>query len=181
MTISQHGTSPRALSALIARLTGAFPNPDDAGPVGPWGPVIRKAGRQFRQVYGPQPDPWRWAALNPQPLPPRLVYAVALAQAVIDQVDALQDLALALPDEAQRGVQAHASGVIRRFIDDCGNGHIVIHLPRHVVWPPGDDEPRPISPEELVVIGARLAQAGAVHPDFEAAGQQLGELGQGRM
>lgn len=42
-------------ASALGRLLDAYPNPDDAGPVGPWGPVIR-----FGDLV----------SLNPQPLPP---------------------------------------------------------------------------------------------------------------
>lgn len=42
--------------ALVNRLTDAlYPNPDDSGPVGPWGPWISEAIKE-----GPHPEPWGW-------------------------------------------------------------------------------------------------------------------------
>lgn len=170
MTNSQLSLSPRALVSLIAGLTGGYPNPDDPEPVGPWGPVIRQALERVRL-----------AALNPQPLPPRLAVARELGEALVSQVVALQALAEALPGEARGSVQSYASGLISRFIDDCGNGRIVIKIPKHGPWPPNPDEPKPIGPEELALIGAGLASAAALHPDFGAAGARLMELGLGQM
>ena len=166
----------KILVSLVSRLTDAYPNPDDSNPIGPWGPIIRKTVERFRRVYGPQPEPWVWAALNPQPLPPRFVMAIALAQTMIDQISSLGELAKALPEASQESVASYSSGLIKRFIDDCGNGIIVIHIPRGP-FPPSDDEPKPIGPEELIVIGAQLANAATIHQDFETAGIALIEMG----
>ena len=50
------------LVALVNLLTdAAYPNPDDSGPIGPWGPWIREAlkDRRFPQhLNGPLPEPW---------------------------------------------------------------------------------------------------------------------------
>lgn len=41
-------------------------------------------------------------ALNPQPLPPRIAFAVALAREVVDRVNSLHQLAQALGDSGLR-------------------------------------------------------------------------------
>ena len=167
---------PQSLTPLILHLTGSLPAPGDAGSPAPWGPVIRQAQERLRHLAGPQPEPWSLAALNPQPLPP-LRAAAALSSALIDQVGALQMLAGALPSELGQGVHTHLGALITRFVDDCGNGHLVIELPG--VRPPG--EPRPLGPEALVVIGAHLLDAAALHPAFGDAGLQLVALGLERL
>ena len=59
------------------------------------------------------------AALNPQPLPPRIVFISALAQVVIQRAELLHELATASTTERQISV---SGGYIGRFIDDaCGN------------------------------------------------------------
>ncbi len=175
MTATAQHHAVRTLASFINQLNGTDPNPDDAGPVGPWGPIIRAAFMRLRWVEGPAPDPWAPA------LPPRLAFAQALGQVLVDRVDALQDLALALPEEGRRGVQQHIANVITRFIDDCGNGRIVIRIPKHGPWPPSDDEPKPITPEELLLIGAQLAGAGAIHPALPEAGAKLMTVGLERL
>ena len=180
MTISKLNMPAKTLVSLVNHLIGAYPNPDDPEPIGPWGPIVRKALEHYRVVFGPQPEPWHWAALNPQPLPPRMVVAVGLARALVDQVSALEEFSKALPGESQQSVASYSSGKIKRFIDDCGNGILVILVPKHGPFPPSDDEPKPIGPEELIVIGAQLANAAVIHQDFEAAGIALIEMGMSR-
>ncbi len=170
----------KTLVSLVSHLVGGYEDPDHPLPHGPWDPVIRKSLERVREFYGPQPEPWAWVALNPQPLPPLTLGAVALARSVVDQVSSLSELSKALPEASQESVATYSSGFIKRFIDDCGNGIIVIHIPRGFPWPPGDDEPKPIGPEELVVIGAQLVSAAAVHQDLEAAGIALIEMGLNR-
>lgn len=91
---------------------------DDAHPLppAPWDPVIRIALKRIN-VFGPLPDPWKAVftsiltrhaeigdvissgpsfgeevALNPQPLPPRFAFLVALAQMVISRAELLQEI-----------------------------------------------------------------------------------------
>ena len=178
MTMTVHSLDHRSqmLVALISGRFGLNPDPDgpEVGPNTPWGPIITQAYDHVRTLYGPQPEPWRLdrVALNPQPLPPRWMVAGALALALTGQTARLQELAQALPREAQGSVEAYRKGLITRFVDDCGNGLIVIHLPKHGPFPPGDDEPKPIGPEEQLVIGALLSAARG-QPDLQAAGLQL--------
>lgn len=182
MNGSNISLSHKTLVRLVSHLAGLYPNPDDPDPVGPWGPVIRKALWRVRWAAGPgQPDPWVWAALNPQPLPPRYAVAVALGQAVVDQVGSLEEMAQALPEGSRSSIAAYVKGFIGRFVDDCGNGHIVIRIPKGGPYPPGDDEPKPIGPEETVLIGVQLALSAGVNPDLGEAGAKLMELGLSRM
>ncbi len=172
------------LVALISGHFGLNPDPDgpEIDPHSPLGPIVRQAHNHIRALYGPQPEPWRSdrVALNPQPLPPRWMVAGALALALTEQTARLQELAQALPGEVQQHAEAYRSGLITRFLDDCGNGIIVIHLPKHGPFPPSDDEPRPIGPAEQVVIGALLSTARG-QPDLQAAGQQLLGAGLNRL
>ncbi|TSA83859.1 hypothetical protein FNU79_11580 [Deinococcus detaillensis] len=173
--------SRQALFSLVGALTG-YPNPDDSNePRGPWGPVIRQA-RDKLHVMGLQPEPWRAVTLNPQPLPPRWAAASALAEVILDRVDHLEMLAAALPKEAGASLRAYGSDMIRRFVDDyCGNGIIVIHLPKHGPFPPGGDEPQPIGPLELLVVGMKFTGAAELSGDVSAAGEKLIEVGLQRM
>ena len=59
MTHTHFQLSPATLAALVSRFGGFFPGPDDPEPSGPSAPVVRRALERF----GPQPEPWRWAAL----------------------------------------------------------------------------------------------------------------------
>lgn len=173
--------SRQALFSLVGALTG-YPNPDDPNePRGPWGPVIRQV-RDKLHVMGPQPEPWRAVTLNPQPLPPRWAAASALAEVMLDRVDQLEMMASALPKEAGASVRNYSSDMLRRFVDDyCGNGIIVIRIPRHGPFPPGDDEPKPIGPLELLVMGIKFIGAAERSRDLSAAGEKLIEVGLQRM
>ncbi len=177
MTHTHFQLSPATLAALVSHFGSFFPGPDDPEPSGPSAPVVRRALERF----GPQPEPWRWAALNPQPLPPRSAFAVVLARTLTEQVETLQTVAQALPAESGESIQAHLGTLISRFVDDCGNGVIVVHLPKGGPWPPGDDEPKPIGPEELVMLGAQLTLRAQPHPALEAAGETLMALGLERL
>ena len=177
MTHTHFQLSPASLATLVSGFGGFFPGPDDAEPSGPSAPIIRRA----LERVGPQPEPWLWAALNPQPLPPRSAFAMVLARTLTEQVESLQMVAQALPAESGESIRAYVRTLISRFIDDCGNGVIVIHLPKHGPWPPGDDEPKPIGPGELVMIGAQLTRAARLHPALEAAGETLMALGLERL
>lgn len=134
MNGSNISLSHKTLVRLVSHLAGLYPNPDDPDPI-PWGPVIRKALERVRWAAGPLPDPWVWAALNPQPLPPRYAAAVALGQAVVDQVGSLEEMAQALPEGSRDSIAAYTKGFIGRFVDDCGNGHIVIRIPKGGPYP----------------------------------------------
>jgi hypothetical protein len=169
----------KAFVSLVSLLTSAYPNPEDDNPPGPWDPVIRKVLTRISR-FGPQPEPWVLAGLNPQPLPPRAAIAAALAQEVVDSLGSLQVLAEALPQEGQRAVRNH----LARFIDDCGNGRIPFPWPWP--WPPIRKE-RELGPVELVVIGAQLANAArgfadsSLQKDLEEGGARLIEMGVSQM
>ncbi|MGZ8224081.1 MAG: hypothetical protein ACXW0H_03245, partial [Methylobacter sp.] len=102
----------------------------------------------WRRVFGPLPDPWRlifasllarhpeiWdviggghsfsdeVALNPQPLPPRFAFLIAVAQAVISRAELLQEIGDATRREGEQQGIIIVSGYTRRFVDDfCGTG-----------------------------------------------------------
>ena len=133
------------------------------------------------------PDPWVQVSLNPQPLPPRTAFAVALAQGIADQVSLLAGLAGAATGGSD--TEAAASELLTRFVDDCGNGRI--HFPwKHwpFPWPhQGDDLVGELNPAEIVVVGVELANAAAwvdderLRRDLEQAGANLVDAGLGRM
>lgn len=171
--------SRKACVSMVSVLTGANPNPEDDTPVGPWGPVIRKALTRISR-FSPFPEPWVLAGLNPQPLPPRHAIAAALAQEVVDSVIALSELAEVMPQESQGA----ASKRLERFIDDCGNGRIPFPWPWP--WPPIRRQ-REFGPVELVVIGAQLASSAQGLTDsslqgaLEEGGARLIEMGLSQM
>lgn len=133
-------------------------------------------------VMGPHPEPWKVVlngilarhpeafdaigghqgladevALNPQPLPPRFAFLLAVAQVLVARAELMQDLADAMAREGeQRGIII-VSGYLGRFSDDfCGNGF-------QLKWPfPG---PRPhwfggeLDAIDLVVIATEFEAA----------------------
>src|SRR5680860_148388 len=71
----------RSIALFLANILG--PEVYDAPPFNRGNPY---RGRAIRNVVGPLPDPWLEVALNPQPLPPRELYAIVLADAHIQEV-----------------------------------------------------------------------------------------------
>jgi hypothetical protein len=164
--------------STVFRLVDAisYPNPDDSGPIGPGGPVIRSP---FREID--------WVLLNPQPLPPKIATALlkerlgpqpepwrvgVMTRSVIASM--LSEIPSA-GEHALRGVRTQLSDLVD---DWCGT-----HPPRSPwPWPP---RPRRDSlfGEELIVAGAqfgRMADTMSGHPlqeDFAAAAGQLFEAG----
>ncbi len=117
-----------ALVRLLDEL--GYPSPDDPGPYGPIGPIIRRA---FRDLS--------WVLLNPQPLPPRAEpnpepwRLALLARGLIDRVVGQYQLAeiLGAAEPAEKAVGTICS-YLRDVIDDwCGT------RPPKWPWPPRFD------------------------------------------
>jgi hypothetical protein len=96
-------------------------------------------------------------ALNPQPLPPRAAFLIAVAQAVIRRAELLQEIAGATSqDGSQQGIII-VGGYTSRFSDEwCGTGF-------KLRWPfPG---PRPhwfphkLNAIDLIVVATQFEQA----------------------
>jgi hypothetical protein len=96
-------------------------------------------------------------ALNPQPLPPRAAFLIAVAQAVIRRAELFQEIASATShDDSQQGIII-VGGYTSRFSDDwCGTGF-------KLRWPfPG---PRPhwfpyeLDGIDLIVVATQFEQA----------------------
>jgi hypothetical protein len=119
----------------------ARPGDDAPTPPGPWDPLIRGIFAHA-SVFGPQPEPWRlaavcgvlhrgdFAALNPQPLPPRALAVATLGRALLARAELIGEAA------AHSGNSGAAARYVTDLIDDwCGTP------PRKLPWPwPG---PRP--------------------------------------
>lgn len=161
-------------------------------------------------IFGPQPEPWKailasilarhpeiWDAiggghnpfasveLNPQPLPPRYAFLIAVVQTLTSRAELIQELA----DSSQRKGEQQSiiivSGHVSRFTDDfCGTGF-------RLRWPfPG---PRPhwfaqeLTGIDLVVMAAQFDHAGreAFSPDLQQslanASAKFAETGLSRM
>jgi hypothetical protein len=154
---------------------GPRPEPWDVfGPGVPW--------RTLESVFGPKPEPWKVVlasvlarhpeifdviggghsfgeevALNPQPLPPRFAFLVAVAQVVISRAELLQEIGDAISRQGEQQGIIIVGGYTSRFSDDwCGNGF-------RLRWPfPG---PRPhwftneLDRIDLVVMATQFEQA----------------------
>jgi hypothetical protein len=161
-----------------AHLAGPFPEPWQAfaGPVpDPW-----------QTAFGPSPQPWLPAlltniitrrhpelwdlfggnpltrvGLNPQPLPPRILFAAALADELAGRATAALELSDWLPRQGEARGIIIVGGRVRQFIDDiCGND-IKFRFPK-----PG---PRPwwwqeeLRGADLVAMGVRFEAAAAAN------------------
>jgi len=87
-------------------------------------------------IGGGRRDPGELAGLNPQPLPPRLAFAMAVADTVVRRARAVQDVADATANDGEERGSIIVSGYVGRFVDDyCGTGF-------KVGWPfPGPPPP----------------------------------------
>jgi len=144
------------ISSLVAELLGTQLNPVLNSPSPqPWGAYIRKALKQG--VFGPGTQHWQYyalsqnfqasyllAALNPQPLPPRSAFMIAVLQEVIDQVRLIHEVASALNQRGQEQSIIIVSGSFDKYIDDIDElcGPIIKIILKHKKWR-GDDEPIP--------------------------------------
>lgn len=189
----------RALLSSIRQLIGSFPNPDNPTPPGPWDPVIRWALQRTFWVFGPgDPDPWRWgralgqqpdpwvmAGLNPQPLPPRVMFFSILAHEMTGRALSIQETADVINSQGERQGIIIVGGYVSRFTDDiCGNG-----FPLPWQFPP----PRPwwypeeVSGLDLVVAGMQFEKAASqtysceLKQAFADAGAKLTAVGLSRM
>jgi hypothetical protein len=165
--------SRQALISLVRGLIAGYPDPEDSGPLGPWGPVMRKAVDAALVRSGPSPDPWRavrspphpdsWrsVALNPQPLPSMTAVAMALAEEVADRAALIGQSA----DAAGKGGNA-GSNYIKYFVDDwCLTG-----VPK---WP----QPKR-DPIELLTIGTTFLRLAESVGDDEGLRQSLTDGGE---
>jgi hypothetical protein len=193
---------PKELAVFAGSfLNGAgYPAPDDDEPVGPWGPVIHKALRNtvlqagtsnmalhiLAQKYPAIWDLWGGplvqVALNPQPLPPQIVFAASLAQEVIERALLIQDLA-----EAFNPGQLHSvvPKYITRFSDELCPEPPKIKIPKGP-WPDPEPDER-WGASELMVIGLAVQQAavsfadGEVQKSFNEASNKIMETAVSRL
>jgi hypothetical protein len=185
----------RALTAVVSGLiAGGLPAPDDPRPPGPWGPVLRRTFARLRDRAGPVPDPWRSlsprlaspldaVALNPQPLPPKALFAVMAAEELVELASRLDDAAEAAGQGGSPGSRA-----ILRLAEDAEL------CPPFLGWPipprpKGDPDPGPrpnetqFDPVDLVTLGVALTQLADTIPGEELrqatakAGEMLVERG----
>jgi hypothetical protein len=186
-----NGTIPFTQAALVKLLDDMlYPNPDDPGPYGPIGPIIRWAlsdlswvllnPQPLPPVAGPGPQPWYF---GPVPDPWRSAF---LARTVIDRAVAHYQFAEASAGREQlERTTATIGAQLREFVDDyCGTRPP--RWPRPWPWPPHFDAAQ-LRALDLLVAGAQFHKAADVAPDsplhaeFSAAAEQLFEAGLRRL
>lgn len=174
----------------------AYPNPDDVGPLGPAGPVIRW---------------WDWVALNPQPLPPKWQWTepwrkwgphpepwrswgdrpdprgwTMVAQATIGQAMESFEMAgiIVVGGDTERARESIQDS-LTKFVDDiCGTPPRKGPFPGP--WGPVLD-PERLHPSNLVIAGAQFHKAAESlgdHPlrgTMQDAAQRLFETGLSRL
>jgi hypothetical protein len=161
--------SQRALWSLLELLN---PNPDDAGPVGPGGPVLAGILGRIEQVL-----------LNPQPLPPK-ERAVVAARVMIAQSVSTYEMAEAVAaDGGERALQLIDARISRLLDEDlCPRPP---KPPRPWPHPWGDvlGGSDPIQPAEMLAASVQFQKAAdayeglALHAPFLSAAEQLREAG----
>lgn len=185
-TTATSKASAETLRGVIAQLfNGGYEDPENPQPPGPWDPVIAAAVRRTAGAIHPRPEPWtfgQWSgawrlaaerhpalwdlfgggplsqvALNPQPLPPSVVFASALADEVLSRAAIVQEVIDVLPDDAgQRGIII-VGGYVSRFVDDiCGND-FRMKFPLPV--PPPRWFREELSSADLIVLGTQFHSA----------------------
>src|SRR5688572_4467482 len=104
------------LLAFVRTIIGPRQGPEEGTqptPPTPWDPVVREALERIGTRV----------ALNPQPLPPRYAFMVAVAQTVISRAQLLQELAEAMPRQGAQNEGIDVGGYTSRLTDDlCGTG-----------------------------------------------------------
>jgi hypothetical protein len=165
------------IRVALEQIDAFSPRPEPwklAGPGVPW--------RRIASVFGPRPEPWKvvfarivakhpeiWdvigggdkfrekVALNPQPLPPRFAFLVAVAQAVINRAELLQEVADATAREDDQQGIIIVGGYTSRFSDDfCGTG---FRLKYPFPGPPPHWFTNDLDGIDLLVIATQFEQA----------------------
>jgi hypothetical protein len=103
---------------------------------------------------------WDWVALNPQPLPPRVLFSTALVEEVIDRTLFMQEIADSMKnDGSDRGIIV-VGGIIDKFVDDLCPERPKIPFPKKKgPWPPEPDPDPRWQALELLVIGHQFQKA----------------------
>jgi len=159
----------------------SYPDQDDPQPPGRWDSYIRKV---LGKLKGPHPEPWKavdrhlgfgptpepwdlnnpysFADLNPQPLPPRATLHAAIMQEVIDRAVLIQDVAEALHQTGEERAIIIVSGSVKQFADEidelCPRLTILIHPPKGI----GDPVPHPNWNAFELMLAASVFQQNAL-------------------
>lgn len=186
---SKSQLSKLKFTAVVNQLINAYtPNPEDPDPAPwPWRHVINKV---FERMSSSYVNKWTFAALNPQPLPPKIHFSITLAHEVIERAGMMLEVADGLnKDNEERGIII-VGGYLRQFVDDiCPELPKIKHPKKRwpFPWPP-EPEPNPRwSGIELAVIGtifqneARVSGHQGIQRVLNDAGEKLFEVGLSRM
>jgi hypothetical protein len=148
-------------SVLAGVLNHMYPDPEAVGPLGPYGPVVRRSVERA----GPLPDPWLGAAA-----------AGALIRHVLGQ----QELAVSL-GAAERGNELARTSIQRFVADFCGTPprpHWPFPWPPPPWWAQGE-----VRPVDVLVAGAQFHRVAETMPDnvlaaeFDAGADELFAVG----
>ena len=144
--------SARSVVSLLARIFG--PSFYDGPRFGGGDPGWRN---RLEIVGGPQPEPWRAVMLNPQPLPPRELYALALADGHIQELLNLDRVGALFGGDVTERALGRSLQLVAEIDDLC---------PRWPHWPKGWPPPPPppwereeMTATELFVFGSRFLAA----------------------
>ena len=162
--------SARFVASILARIYG--PSIYDTPRFGGGGPLRYEI---IRAIAGPHPDPWQEVALNPQPLPPRAVYTVALADAYIQDIVQLDRAAVLLSEDVSQRALDRAFRLVADVDEICPRWP---RWPKK--WPPSPPPPwsdEMMTQPELFVFGARILAAAEVL-DHEQLREGLTGLGE---
>jgi hypothetical protein len=136
-------SSPRlkvaaAVTEFIKDYYAFKPNPEDPDPTPwPWRHIINKV----KERVGGRFNSWASVALNPQPLPPKAAFAIALAEEVIERGAMMQQLADGFMETGERRGIIVVGGYFQRFVDDLCPERPKIKPPKF--WGPWPPEPDP--------------------------------------
>lgn len=126
-------------------------------------------------VAGPHPEPWREMALNPQPLPPKELRALALADAHIQEILDLDRIGALLGEGTAERAQQRALRLVADLEELCPRWP---RWPRHWPTPPPPERHEEMTRTELFVFGMRflaaseLAEQGALRDGFGRLGEK---------
>ena len=177
------------VSELIKDQRAFTPDPDDPDPSPwPWRHVLNSALTRVQLSIAGNSNPFARVALNPQPLPPRLHFAMVLAQELVERATMMHEVNDGVNQNGeQRGIII-VGGYINKFVDEICPTPPVIKFPkRHWPLPPEPDPHPDWTGLELAVIGthflneARFAGNKDIQHIFNAAGEKLLEVATSRM
>lgn len=122
--------------------------------------LLEQIGRRFPAIFdliGGGLRPGDLVALNPQPLPPRERFILALGEAVVARAEQLAEATSAIGDQGEERGIIIVGGYVGRLVDDwCGTGY----RPR---WPFPGPPPwwfqQEVSARDILTLGASLHQA----------------------